>query len=261
VIVTRDYPTVDGNRTPRRSISRTSRSTAEALIGEEGGRAAADRQGDRRGHRRSRGRGLWGDAQAARGHAGLCPPAQAVRHGNRQFQVLQHRMVDMFIEVEQAVSMTYMATIKLDEADEVRARPFRAAKVQIGKACRFVGQNAIQIHGGMGMTDETGHRPLLQARHDHRRPVRLGRPSPEALRIAVVRPGRLKPSTDARSKTRSRSQQLVAGGFSRSASIAALSRRRSWFFSRHSFAASRGLPLSRWGGCEAPGPRPEDLQF
>jgi hypothetical protein len=69
------------------------------------------------------------------------------------FQVLQHRMVDMFIQVEQSVSMTYMATIKLAD-DAERAKAAAAAKVQIGKACKFVGQNAIQLHGGMGMTDE-----------------------------------------------------------------------------------------------------------
>ena len=59
----------------------------------------------------------------------------------------------MFIQLEQAISMTYMATIKLSE-DTERAKACAAAKVQIGKACRFVGQNAIQLHGGMGMTDE-----------------------------------------------------------------------------------------------------------
>ncbi len=69
------------------------------------------------------------------------------------FQVLQHRMVDMFINVEQSISMTYMANIKLSD-DAERAKAASAAKVQIGKACRFVGQNAIQLHGGMGMTDE-----------------------------------------------------------------------------------------------------------
>ena len=70
------------------------------------------------------------------------------------FQVLQHRMVDMFMQVEQAVSMSYMAHIKLGEPDVERAKAVSAAKVQIGRACRFVGQNAIQLHGGMGMTDE-----------------------------------------------------------------------------------------------------------
>jgi pimeloyl-CoA dehydrogenase small subunit len=69
------------------------------------------------------------------------------------FQVLQHRMVDMFIQLEQSVSMTYMANIRLTD-DAERAKAVAAAKVQIGKACKFVGQNAIQLHGGMGMTDE-----------------------------------------------------------------------------------------------------------
>ena len=69
------------------------------------------------------------------------------------FQVLQHRMVDMFIQLEQSISMTYMANIKVTD-DAERAKAVSAAKVQIGKACKFVGQNAIQLHGGMGMTDE-----------------------------------------------------------------------------------------------------------
>ncbi len=69
-------------------------------------------------------------------------------------QVLQHRMVDMYMALEQAVSMTYMATLKLDRPAPARARAVSAAKAQIGKAARFVGQAAIQIHGGMGMTNE-----------------------------------------------------------------------------------------------------------
>jgi hypothetical protein len=75
------------------------------------------------------------------------------------FQVLQHRMVDMFMAVEQSVSMAYMATLKLGDPREERAKAVSAAKVQIGKAGRFVGQSAVQIHGGMGVTDEmkVGH--------------------------------------------------------------------------------------------------------
>jgi alkylation response protein AidB-like acyl-CoA dehydrogenase len=60
----------------------------------------------------------------------------------------------MFINLEQAVSMTYMANLKLDRGDKERAKAASAAKVQIGKALNFVGQNAIQLHGGMGVTDE-----------------------------------------------------------------------------------------------------------
>ncbi len=70
------------------------------------------------------------------------------------FQVLQHRMVDMFMNLEQSVSMTYMATLKLGESAEERGKAVSAAKVHIGRANKFIGQNAIQLHGGMGMTDE-----------------------------------------------------------------------------------------------------------
>ena len=69
-------------------------------------------------------------------------------------QVLQHRMVDMYIALEQAVSMTYLATLKLDRPGPERIRAVAAAKAQIAKSARFVGQAAIQIHGGMGMTNE-----------------------------------------------------------------------------------------------------------
>lgn len=75
------------------------------------------------------------------------------------FQALQHRMVDMHIEVEQAVSAAYLATLRLDAADPERARAVSAAKVTVSRAARFVGQNAVQLHGGMGMTRElaVGH--------------------------------------------------------------------------------------------------------
>lgn len=75
------------------------------------------------------------------------------------FQVLQHRMVDMFMATEQSISMAYMATLKLGESAEERAKAVSAAKVQIGKSGRFIGQAAVQIHGGMGVTEEmrVGH--------------------------------------------------------------------------------------------------------
>jgi alkylation response protein AidB-like acyl-CoA dehydrogenase len=63
-------------------------------------------------------------------------------------------MVDMYMALEQAVSMAYMATLKLDRPASERIRAVSAAKVMIGKAARFVGQSAIQLHGGMGMTNE-----------------------------------------------------------------------------------------------------------
>lgn len=76
-----------------------------------------------------------------------------------KFQVLQHRMVDMFMNHEQSVSISYMVNLKLGEDEVERKKAASAAKVQIGKAGRFVGQQAVQLHGGMGMTDElrVGH--------------------------------------------------------------------------------------------------------
>ncbi|MGP0090015.1 MAG: acyl-CoA dehydrogenase family protein [Xanthobacteraceae bacterium] len=76
------------------------------------------------------------------------------------FQVLQHRAADMLIALEQARSMAMLATMMADE-DDVRERrqAISAAKVQIGRSGRLVGQQAIQIHGGIGMTMEhkVGH--------------------------------------------------------------------------------------------------------
>jgi pimeloyl-CoA dehydrogenase small subunit len=77
-----------------------------------------------------------------------------------KFQVLQHRMVDMFMEYEQAKSLMFMAAMRLDEGYGPEAqKAVSAFKVQVGKSGRFVGQQAIQLHGGMGMTDElnVGH--------------------------------------------------------------------------------------------------------
>jgi pimeloyl-CoA dehydrogenase small subunit len=76
------------------------------------------------------------------------------------FQVLQHRAVDMFTYLEQAKSMALYATMMAGEADAVeRRKAISAAKVQIGKSCRFVGQEAVQLHGGIAMTMEykAGH--------------------------------------------------------------------------------------------------------
>jgi alkylation response protein AidB-like acyl-CoA dehydrogenase len=72
-----------------------------------------------------------------------------------RFQALQHRAADMLIHCEQARSMSYLAALRCLEPDRrERRRALSAAKVVIGRACRFVGQQAVQLHGGMGMTDE-----------------------------------------------------------------------------------------------------------
>jgi alkylation response protein AidB-like acyl-CoA dehydrogenase len=72
-----------------------------------------------------------------------------------KFQALQHRMAEMFLHIEQARSMSYLASVRCTDADlDVRRRALSAAKVVVGQACRFVGQQAVQLHGGMGVTDE-----------------------------------------------------------------------------------------------------------
>lgn len=70
------------------------------------------------------------------------------------FQVLQHRMVDMHIEVEQAAAAVLLAVLHLEDEPDVRARSVSAAKATVGRAARFVGHQAVQLHGGMGMTEE-----------------------------------------------------------------------------------------------------------
>jgi pimeloyl-CoA dehydrogenase small subunit len=152
-IVTRDYPTVDGLRASEISLENVE-VPAAGLIGAEGeGLALVERIAD----------------EAIAAHCAEALGAMRVLHESTvdyaktrkqfgvpigKFQVLQHRMVDMFMEVEQAASMTLMVTLKLGENATDRRKAASAAKVQIGKSGRFVGQNAVQIHGGMGMTDE-----------------------------------------------------------------------------------------------------------
>jgi alkylation response protein AidB-like acyl-CoA dehydrogenase len=72
-----------------------------------------------------------------------------------RFQALQHRIADMVIHLEQARSMSYLAALRCTEEDVgERRRALSAAKAVIGQAGRFVGQQSVQLHGGMGMTDE-----------------------------------------------------------------------------------------------------------
>jgi alkylation response protein AidB-like acyl-CoA dehydrogenase len=72
-----------------------------------------------------------------------------------KFQVLQHRMAEMFIQLEQARSMTLLAAVHAgtDSAPE-RRRVISAAKARLGEAMRYIGQQAVQLHGGMGVTNE-----------------------------------------------------------------------------------------------------------
>ena len=75
------------------------------------------------------------------------------------FQALRHRAADVKMQLELARSMSYFATLKLGEEPTPRRRALAQAKVQLGNSMRFVGQQCIQMHGGIGVTDEyaAGH--------------------------------------------------------------------------------------------------------
>jgi alkylation response protein AidB-like acyl-CoA dehydrogenase len=152
-IVRRDYPTVDGFRASEIYFENAA-IPGDALLGGEGAGIGLIEQ-------------IVDEATV-----GVCAEACGVTHKlhegtlgyskQRQqfgqpigrFQVLQHRMVDMFMEVEQARSMTIMATLKLDLPASERLVAVSQCKAKVSRACNFVGQNAVQTHGGIGITQE-----------------------------------------------------------------------------------------------------------
>ena len=107
------------------------------------------------------------------------------------FQVLQHRMVDMYIEVEQAVAARLPRGAQPRRRAGLRARAVSAAKATVGRAARFVGQNAVQLHGGMGMTEELAIGHYFKRLTAIAVRVRLHRPPREQIRgidsaVAVI---------------------------------------------------------------------------
>jgi alkylation response protein AidB-like acyl-CoA dehydrogenase len=157
-IVRRDYPTVDGFMASEVFFENAAIGE-QALLGSEGGALPLIEE------------------LVDRATAALCAEATGVMRRLQEatldyarqrtqfgqpiarFQVLQHRMVDMFMEVEQASSMTLQATLRLDLPAAERAHAVAQAKVKIARGARFTGQNAVQIHGGIGVTNElaVGH--------------------------------------------------------------------------------------------------------
>lgn len=158
-VAKRDYPTVDGLRASEVTLTGVKVAETDVLGEVDKGFALLDSAVD--------------DAILAIGSEAVggmevlykttveyCKTREQFGQPIGKFQVLQHRMVDMFMEYEQTKSLMYMAAMRLDEGESVEARKAVSAfKVQVGKAGRFIGQNAIQLHGGMGMTDElnVGH--------------------------------------------------------------------------------------------------------
>lgn len=153
-VKTKDYRTGDGQRAAEVTLKDV-RVGADALIGTEGEGLAIM------------------DAVTDNGAAALCAEAVGVMQTlnaltldyikNRQqfgvpiatFQVLQHRAADMFVHAEQSKSMAYLAVMKARSPDAVeRRRAVSAAKYHIGRSGRAVAKDAIQMHGGMGVTNE-----------------------------------------------------------------------------------------------------------
>tara|TARA_R110002110_G_scaffold179197_4_gene384582 strand:+ start:3105 stop:4235 length:1131 start_codon:yes stop_codon:yes gene_type:complete len=157
-VSTRDYPTVDGRRASEVTFENV-KVDADALIGTEGkGLPLVEKITDEAiAALSAEAIGCMKELNAAT--VEYCKTRKQFGVPIGKFQVLQHRMVDMFMAYEQSVSMTYMVNLKLTENEAERTRAAAGAKVQIGKAGRFVGQQAVQLHGGMGMTDElnVGH--------------------------------------------------------------------------------------------------------
>jgi len=155
----RDYPTIDGFQASEISFSEVAL-TANDILGDEGtGLPLLEEALDN---------GLLAICAEAVGAMEVlykatveyCKTREQFGQPIGSFQVLQHRMVDMFVEHEQSKSLLYMAAMRLSAGYDSAARQaVSALKVQVGKGGRFVGQNAIQLHGGMGMTDElnVGH--------------------------------------------------------------------------------------------------------
>ena len=149
----RNYPTVDGLRASELTLTGV-RVPASALVGNEGQALPAIEQVvDEATHAVSaEAVGIMeviykSTVEYAKTREQFGTPIGA-------FQALQHRMVEMFMEAEQAKSLLYLASMKLSEGAPDAAKSVAALKSKVGTAGRFVGQQSIQIHGGMGMTDE-----------------------------------------------------------------------------------------------------------
>ena len=155
----RDYPTIDGGRASEVTINNVSVGAGD-MLGEAGGGLGLLEIGINNGILAVCAEAVGAMEVLYKTTVEYCKTREQFGQPIGKFQVLQHRMVDMFMEHEQAKSLLYMAAIRMSEDDDVAARKaISALKVQVGKGGRFVGQNAIQLHGGMGMTDElnVGH--------------------------------------------------------------------------------------------------------
>ena len=150
----RDYPTVDAFRASEVTLENVEVG-AEALLGDEGGGLTILQQAIDEGTLAVGAEAVGCMEVLYKDTVEYCKTRKQFGQPIGKFQVLQHRMVDMFMEHEQSKSLMYMAAMRMDEGYGPEAqKAVSALKVQVGTSGRFVGQNAVQLHGGMGMTDE-----------------------------------------------------------------------------------------------------------
>jgi len=149
----RAYPTIDGRRAADVHLKEVEL-PAERLLGTEGGALPSVRR-------------MIDESIAAVAAEGvgvmrrlLADTVEYTRQRRQfgqaiaSFQVVQHRLVDMLLHREMAESASLLATLSLDGSPRERGMAAAGAKVTVAQACRYIGQNAVQLHGGMGMTEE-----------------------------------------------------------------------------------------------------------
>ncbi|KAA0078923.1 pimeloyl-CoA dehydrogenase small subunit [Mycolicibacterium sp. P9-64] len=147
------YRTIDDRRAADLVLTGL-RLPADALLGEEGQAWPSLDQARDEGAAAVCAEAVGGMRKVLADTVEYCKQRQQFGQPIGSFQALQHRMVDMHMELEQSVAAVYLAMLNLEAESAVRARAVSAAKATIGRAARFIGQNAVQLHGGMGMTEE-----------------------------------------------------------------------------------------------------------
>jgi alkylation response protein AidB-like acyl-CoA dehydrogenase len=147
------YRTIDDRRAADLVLTEL-RLPADALLGEEGEAWPSLAKARDEGATAVCAEAVGAMRRVLAGTVEYCKQRQQFGAPIGSFQALQHRMVDMHMELEQAVAAVYLAVLNLENDEATRARAVSAAKATIGRAARFVGQNAVQLHGGMGMTEE-----------------------------------------------------------------------------------------------------------
>ncbi len=147
------YPTIDDRRAADLVFDRL-RLPAGALLGDEGQAWSSVAQARDEGAAAICSEAVGCMRKVLNDTVQYCKQRQQFGQPIGSFQVLQHRMVDMYMELEQAIAAVYLAILHLAAEPASRARAVSAAKATIGRAARFIGQNAVQLHGGMGMTEE-----------------------------------------------------------------------------------------------------------